>query len=69
MQVTSAMTIGLLASLVVLNAVGNGQSLVLDSRLVALTVAGIALWRRVPYLGVVVLGALAAALARAAGLP
>lgn len=69
MQVTSAMTVGLLASLVMLNAVGNGQSLVLDARLVALVVSGIALWRRVPYLGVVLLGALAAALARAAGLP
>ena len=40
-----------------LNAVGDGQQLVLDARLVALAVAAIALWRRVPFLGVVVLGA------------
>ena len=67
--VTSAMTIGLLSSLVMLNAVGDGQQLVLDARVVALAVAAIALWRRVPFLGVVLLGAAAAALARLAGMP
>lgn len=66
--VTSAMTIGLLSSLVMLNAMGDGQRLVLDARLVALVVAALALWRRVPFLGVVMLGAGAAALARLAGM-
>ncbi|GAB2488136.1 hypothetical protein GCM10027030_22810 [Luteococcus sediminum] len=65
----SAMTVGLLGSLVALNAVAAGQELVLDARLVALAVAALALWRRVPFLGVVVLGAAAAALVRLAGLP
>ncbi|MEL4357183.1 MULTISPECIES: AzlD domain-containing protein [unclassified Luteococcus] len=68
MQLTSAMTIGLLSSLVMLNAVGSGQHLVLDARLVALAVAAVALWRGAPYLAVVVLGAVAAALARLAGI-
>lgn len=67
--ITSAMTIGLLGSLVALNAVGSGQHLVLDARLVALAVAAVALWRRAPFLLVVVLGAVAAALARLAGMP
>lgn len=66
---TSAMTVGLLGALVGLNAVASGQHLVLDARLVALAVAALALWRRVSFLGVVVLGAAAAALARLAGLP
>ncbi|GAA1371940.1 AzlD domain-containing protein [Luteococcus sanguinis] len=69
LQATSAMTIGLLASLVMLNAVTTGSHLVLDARLVALVVAGLALWRGVPYLGVVVLGAAAAAVARLLGMP
>lgn len=69
MQLTAAMTIGLLGSLVMLNAVGDGQRLVLDARLVALVVAAVALWRRAPYLVVVLLGAAAAALARLAGMP
>ncbi len=68
LQATSAMTIGLLASLVMLNAVTTGSQLVLDARLVALVVAGLALWRGVPYLGVVVLGAAAAAVARLLGM-
>ena len=68
LQATSAMTIGLLASLVMLNAVTTGSHLVLDARLVALVVAGLALWRGVPYLGVVVLGAAAAAAARLLGM-
>ncbi|MGO4958389.1 AzlD domain-containing protein [Luteococcus sp. Sow4_B9] len=69
LRVMSAMTIGLLSSLVMLNAVGDGQRLVLDARLVTLAVAGLALWRRAPFLLVVVLGAAAAALARLGGLP
>lgn len=69
LRVTSAMTVGLLASLALMNAVVSGQRLVIDARLVALLVAALALRMRVPYLGVVLLGAVAAALARLAGMP
>lgn len=69
MTATSAMTVGLLSSLVILNAVGTGQHLVLDARLVALAVAAIALWRKAPFLVVVILGAAAAAVARLLGMP
>jgi len=68
-NVATALTVGLLASLVVTNTVTSGQALVLDSRLLALAVAGIALWRKAPFIVVVILGALAAALGRLAGLP
>lgn len=69
--VTSAshvVTVGLLASLVVVNTVVTGRSLVLDARLVAVGAAAVALWFRAPYLVVVILGAAAAALARLVGL-
>jgi len=64
-----ALTVGLLASLVVTNTVTTGQHLVLDSRLLAFAVAAIALWRKLPFIVVVILGAVAAALGRLAGLP
>ncbi len=68
-RATTAMTVGLLASLVALNTVTAGGRLVLDSRLVGLAVAALALRWKAPYLLVVVLGAAATALARLAGLP
>ena len=68
-QLAAALTVGLLASLTVVNTVTSGQSLVLDSRLLALAAAAIALWRKLPFIVVVILGALAAALGRLAGLP
>ena len=55
------MTIGLLASLTVVNAVASGQYLALDARLGALAAAAIALWFRAPFLVVVIVGAAAAA--------
>ena len=61
------MTIGLLASLTIVNAVAAGQSLVLDARLGALAAAAVALSFRAPFLVVVVAGAGAAALLRLAG--
>ena len=67
--VATALTVGLLASLTVTNAVSTGQTLVLDSRLLALVAAGIALWRKVPFILVVIIGAAVAALGRLAGLP
>ncbi len=66
-RVAGALTVALLASLTVMNTVASGQALVLDARLAALAVAALALWWRAPFLLVVVLGALAAALVRWAG--
>ena len=63
-QVTASLTVALLASLTVMNTVASGGHLALDARLGALAVAAVALWLRAPFLLVVVLGALAAALLR-----
>ena len=67
-ELAAALTVGLLASLTVLNTVAGGQSL-FDSRLLALAAAALALKLNAPYIVVVVVGALAAALGRLAGLP
>ncbi|WP_104139932.1 AzlD domain-containing protein [Arthrobacter sp. ZGTC131] len=66
-RVAGTMTIGLLASLTIVNAMASGQALVLDARLGALAAGGIALLFRAPFLVVVVAGAGAAALLRLAG--
>jgi Kef-type K+ transport system membrane component KefB len=66
-RVAGTMTIGLLASLTVVNAVASGQSLAADARLGALAAAAIALVLRAPFLLVVVAGAGTAALLRMLG--
>lgn len=63
-QVAASMTVALLAALTVMNTLAEGTSLVLDARLAALLVAGLALWLRAPFLLVVVLGAASAGIAR-----
>jgi Branched-chain amino acid transport protein (AzlD) len=68
-RLAMGLTVGLLASLTILNTVGKGQAIVLDSRLLALGAAAIALWLKAPYLVVVLVGAIAAGLGRLAGLP
>ena len=60
-RIAGTMTIGLLASLTVVNAVASGQSIALDARLGSLAAAGIALCFRAPFLIVVLAGAAAAA--------
>lgn len=60
-RVAGTLTIGLLASLTVVNAFSTGQQVVLDARLGSLGAAAIALWLKAPFLVVVVVGALAAA--------
>ena len=67
-RVAGTLTIGLLASLTAMNAFSAGQTLALDARVGALVAAGVALWLRMPFLGVVIIGAAAAALLRAAGI-
>lgn len=67
LRVTGAVTVGLLASLVAVNTFADGQGVVVDARVGALLAAIVALLCRVPFLGVVVVGAAAAALLRLAG--
>ena len=62
--VATSMTVALLAALTVMNTFASGAHLALDARLLALVVASVALWWRAPFLLVVVLGALSAALVR-----
>ena len=55
----------LLAALVVTNAVGSGQRIVLDARLAGLAAAVFLMWRRAPVLLVVVVAAVVTATVRA----
>ena len=68
-DLAGALTVGLLASLTVMNTVGKGQALAGDSRLLALAAGALALKLRAPYIVVVIAGALAAAIGRRCGLP
>lgn len=63
-HMANAATVGLLSALVVLNTLGDGRALIVDARLAALLVAMVALWLRLPFLLVVLLGAASAALVR-----
>jgi uncharacterized membrane protein len=65
-RVAGTLTVGLLASLTAVNAFTAGQALMIDARAGALLAAAIALWMRIPFLGVVILGAATAALLRLA---
>lgn len=66
-RIAGTMTIGLLASLTVVNAVASGQQLAADARLGALAAAAVALAFRAPFLVVVIAGAGTAAVLRLAG--
>lgn len=66
-RVAGTMTIGLLASLTIVNTVASGQSLAADARLGALAAAAAALAFRAPFLVVVIIGAGTAALLRLIG--
>jgi len=66
-RIAGTMTIGLLASLTIVNTVASGQTLAADARLGALAAAAVALAFRAPFLMVVVVGAGAAALLRLIG--
>ena len=63
-RVAGAITVALLASLTVMNTFAAGTALVIDARLASLEAAALALWLRLPFLLVVVLGAVAAGLVR-----
>lgn len=57
----------LLASLAIVSTVGNGPAVTLDARLVGLIVAGVALWRRAPFVVVIIVASAATALVRSIG--
>lgn len=63
-QIAACLTVALLASLTVMNTLASGTRISLDARLGALLAAALALWLRAPFLLVVILGAVAAALLR-----
>jgi branched chain amino acid efflux pump len=48
----------------IVSTVGQGQDIVIDARLVGLVVAGLALWRRAPFVVVILLASAATALTR-----
>ena len=63
-QVIDLLPAALLAALAVVSTVGNGREIAIDARLVGLVVAGLALWRRLPFVIVIVLASAATALTR-----
>lgn len=63
-RVADLLPVALLAALIGVQVLGDGQSLVVDARLVGLGVAVVALALRAPFILVVLLAALAAALVR-----
>lgn len=68
-RATALLPVALLAALVATQSVTSGQTLVLDARVIALAVAALLLWRKAPFLLVVVVAAGVAAGLRAVGLP
>lgn len=56
----------LLAALAAVSTLGDGQQLVIDARLGGLVVAGFALWRRAPFVVVIILASAATAMIRLA---
>lgn len=68
-ELAGSLTVGLLSSLTVMNTVGDGQGIALDSRLLALAAGAVALKLKAPYIVVVIAGALASAIGRRLGLP
>ena len=65
-RISALLPIVLLAALVAVQTFSNGSALVLDARAAGLAVAGVAVWRRAPFLVVVGLAALTTALVRLA---
>jgi hypothetical protein len=63
-QVVDLLPAALLAALTIVSTVGDGQAVVLDARLVGLVVAGLALWRKLPFVVVVLLASAATAITR-----
>ncbi|MBT2494657.1 MULTISPECIES: AzlD domain-containing protein [Microbacterium] len=67
-RISDLLTVALLAALVAVQTLGDGQSITVDARVPALLVAGGLLWLRQSFLVVVAAAALVAALLRLFGL-
>lgn len=63
-QVVDLLPAALLAALAIVSTMGDGRQIVIDARLVGLVVAGVALWRRLPFVVVIVLASAATAFVR-----
>jgi branched-subunit amino acid transport protein len=63
-QIVDLLPAALLAALAIVSTVGDGRAIVVDARLVGLVVAGLALWRRLPFVVVIVAASAATALVR-----
>ena len=64
-RLAELMTPALLAALIAVQTFADGKSLVIDARAVGLAVGAIAVWRKAPFVVVIVLSAGATALVRA----
>jgi len=62
--IIALVSVALLAGLAAQQTLDGGHHLVLDARVAALAVAAIALWRKVPFVVVIILAAATAALLR-----
>lgn len=67
-RISDLLTVGLLAALVAVQSLGDGQAVVVDARVPAVLVAAGLLWLRQSFLVVVVAAAAVAALLRLLGL-
>lgn len=63
-QLVDLLPAALLASLALVSAVGDGQHIAIDARVIGMLVAGVALWRRLPFVVVIVLASAATAVVR-----
>jgi branched-subunit amino acid transport protein len=63
-QVVDLLPAALLAALTIVSTVGDGRAVAIDARLVGLVVAGLALWRRLPFVLVIILASGATAFIR-----
>lgn len=63
-RVVDLLPAALLAALAAVSTVGDGQSIVIDARLAGLVAAGFALWRRAPFVVVIIAAAAATAFVR-----
>ena len=65
--IVALVSVALLSGLVAQQTLDGGHRLVIDARLAALAVAAVALWRKAPFIVVVILAAATAALLRHLG--
>ena len=66
-RVVDLLPAALLAALAVVSTLGDGQSIDIDARLVGLVAAGLALWKRAPFVVVIIVASAATAVTRLLG--